>query len=319
MKLLKNKYGWFVILSLFGGYLSYSQDTATDTSETKEEKPVAELVLNMKYFQPDNKIPYLLVSINTKLERKFTPQTGMTGTVYLNDTSTNSSLGKIKTDSKGEGRVYIPEAFKTIWDSSANFNFIAVTDPTTAFESQIFELPVTKAKIAIDTSSDVETRNITVTVMELKDGAWIPAKDVELKIAIKRLLGNLPAGDEETYTTDSTGTVMAEFTRDSLPGNDKGELILEARTEDNENYGNLFAEQMVPWGIVQKHNDTFNDRSLWGNRFKTPIWLLALANSIILGVWGVLVYLIFLFFRIRKAGQSGKKNKISGTALLFGK
>jgi hypothetical protein len=64
---------------------------------------------------------------------------------------------------------------------------------------------VTKAKIEIDTSRTDETKNVTVSVKELQNGDWVPAKGVELKIAVKRSLGNLPIGDEETYTTDSTG------------------------------------------------------------------------------------------------------------------
>src|SRR5688572_30734453 len=244
MKLLKNKLR-FVIFSLLVSSSAFSQETA-DSTATKEEKPVAELVLNLRYFQPDNKIHFLQVSTQTKLERKFTPLAGMKGSIYLNDTSAGSLLGKMITDTRGLSRVYIPENFKSIWDSSATVTFIAVMDATAGFESKTTGLQVSKAKLSIDTSTDDETRSITVTVSEFKDSAWVPAKDVELKITVKRLLGNLPVGDEETYTTDSTGTLVAEFTRDSLPGNNKGELILEARIEDNEYYGNLFAEKSVP-------------------------------------------------------------------------
>ena len=66
----------------------------------------------------------------------------------------------------------------------------------------------------------------------MQDGKWVPANGVELKIAVKRSIGNLPIGDEESYTTDSTGSVTAEFKRDSLLGNNKGNFILVARTEE---------------------------------------------------------------------------------------
>jgi len=316
MKALKNKPGLLVILFLLTGYVVFSQQTTTTdtTIAAPEEKPMPELILGIRYFNPDNKIPYLLVSAKRKLERKSTPMQGITGNIYLNETSTTALLGKITTDEKGEGRIFIPATFKLIWDSSTGFTFIAVTDANSEFESKKTELAVTKARLTIDTSSDGEVRNITVTVNEFKDSEWIPAKNVELKITIKRLLGNLAVGDEETYTTDSTGMVMAEFIRDSLPGNSKGDLILEARTEDNEYYGNLFVEKSVPWGISPKTDNTFNNRTLWGNQFKTPIWLLTLANLIIIGVWGTLVYLIILFIRIRKSGKPVKKSLHSNPA-----
>ena len=315
MKLMKNKCWLIIIFSILAGYNVFSQEPSDTTSP--EEKAVPELILNMRYFHPFNKIPYLQFNAKTKLERNLTPNKDLTGNIYINEISETSLLGKIKTDEKGESRIFIPATFKPVWDSSTNFTFIAHTDTYGEFESKTIELQVTKARLTIDTSSDAETRNITVAVTELKNGEWVAAKDVELKIAVKRLLGNLPVGEEETYTTDSTGTAMAEFTRDSLPGNSKGDLILEARTEDNEYYGNLFAEKTVPWGVTPKTDNTFNNRSLWGNRFKTPLWLLALANSIILGVWGVLVYLIILFVRIWKSGKKDKKSAYSHPSLSF--
>jgi hypothetical protein len=317
MKMIKNKRWLIIILSLLAGYNVFSQEAATSDSTGPEEKAVPELILNIRYFQPVNKIPYLLVSTKTKLERKFTPKKDIAGNVFLNDTSATSLLGKIKTDEKGESLVFIPAIFKPVWDSLTSFTFIVVTETNREFESKTTELQITKARLTIDTSSEGETRNITATVTELKNGEWIPAKDIELKIAVKRLLGNLSVGDEETYTTDSTGTAVAAFTRDSLPGDSNGSLILEIRTEDNEFYGNLFAEKTVPWGISQKADTTFNNRSLWGNRFKTPIWLLTAANIIILGVWAVLIYLIILFFKIRKSGKPDRKNTFSEAAVSY--
>jgi hypothetical protein len=77
-----------------------------------------------------------------------------------------------------------------------------------------------------------------------------------------------------------------------------------ARTEDNENFGNLFAEKNVNWGVAPIMDDSFNHRSLWATRTKTPIWLLFLAYSIIAGVWGTLIYLIFQLIKIRKMGRA---------------
>lgn len=318
---MKNKRRLIILLFIIIGYNVLSQEpAASDTiGPSPEEKPVPELILNMRYFQPVNNIPYIQVSAKTKLERNFTPEKDITGNVYLNDTSANSLLGKIKTDEKGESRIFIPATFKSIWDSSTNFTFIAVTDIHNEFESKTTELQLTRARLTIDTSSDGETRNITATVTELKNGEWVPAKDVEVKISVKRLLGNLPVGEEETYTTDSTGTAIAEFTRDSLPGNSKGDLILEVRTEDNEYFGNLFVEKTVPWGVIPMTDNTFNNRSLWGTRSKTPIWLLTAANAIILGVWAVLIYIIILFFKIRNSGKPGGKNTYSEPALSYKK
>ena len=92
--------------------------------------------------------------------------------------------------------------------------------------------------------------------------------------------------------------------RDSLPGDNKGNFIVVDRTEDNDNFGNIFTEKIVPWGITPVIENNFNKRSLWAPRYRTPIWLLALAYSIIGGVWGTLIYLFFQIFKIKRLGKA---------------
>ena len=84
--------------------------------------------------------------------------------------------------------------------------------------------------------------------------------------------GILSAGDEATYTTDSTGEVTAEFKKDSLPGDEKGNIVLAAVVEDNDQYGNLQVEKTVSWGVpFNPDNSFFNQRALWSTRSRTPI------------------------------------------------
>ena len=68
-------------------------------------------------------------------------------------------------------------------------------------------------------------------------------------------------------------------------------------------YGNLTVEKSVPWGVIVKHENNFNKRSLFATRDKTPLWLLFMAYSIIAGVWGVLIYLAIQLLKIRKLGK----------------
>lgn len=295
MKLLKNKPVLLFIL-LSAGMNLYAQDS------TGNEKK--ELQLNITYYQPQNNVPYLLVTTKTKVERKFIAVKDLKVTVYFNEATEANLIRVFQSNERGEERIYIPTSFKSAWEATSSFTFIAVAAAYKEFDETKAEVQVTKAKIQIDTSSTDETKNITVNVKELQNGAWVPAKGVELKIAVKRSLGNLPIGDEETYTTDSTGSVTAEFKRDSLLGDSKGLLILVARTEDNETYGNLFAEKIVNWGVAPVIDDSFNHRSLWATRFKTPVWLLILAYSIITGVWGTILYLVTQLLKIRKIGRN---------------
>lgn len=277
----------------------------TVTEIQAQDSVVRESVVNMKYYSVNNKIPYLIIKTQYKLGKKYAPVKNIPIQVYIDsDSSEANLLGKAITGDNGEAKLTIPPSVKVIWDASSLHNFIASSTATNEFEVIKTELPVTKSKIEIDTSSDGETRSITVTVTELKNGVWAPAKGVELKIGISRLNSLLPAGDEETYTTDSSGQATAEFKKDSMPGDIKGNIILVTKVEDNEFYGNLSMEKVVPWGVDKIKENNFNKRTLWGTRDKTPVWLLIMAYSIAGGVWSVFIYLIFQLLKIKKLGKA---------------
>jgi hypothetical protein len=122
-------------------------------------------------------------------------------------------------------------------------------------------------------------------------------------LSVKRLLGNLSVGDKETYTSDSAGVSTAEFQRDSMPGDQKGNIILVAQVVDNDNYGNLAVEKSVNWGTpIKPMKDFFAQRALWSIRTQTPLWQLFIVYSIVIGVWGTFIYLIFQVFKIKKLG-----------------
>jgi len=296
MKMLKNKSGFILLALLLTGIICNAQDSS------KNEKK--ELQLNVSYYQPQNNIPYVLVTTKTKVERKFIGVKDLKVKVYLNAVTDSNLIQSFQSTKTGEERIYISPTFKAAWDAASYFTFIAIAEANKEFDETKGEGQVTKAKLEIDTGRTDETKNVIVNVKQLQDGEWIPAKDVEIKIAVKRSFGNLPIGDQETYTTDSTGAVTAEFKRDSLLGDGRGNFVLMARTEDNENFGNLFTEKIVNWGSPPVIDNTFNHRSLWATSSKTPIWLLGLAYSIIVGVWGTIVYLIFQLIRIRKLGKT---------------
>jgi hypothetical protein len=260
-----------------------------------------ELVLNVSYFMDNNKIIYLKANAKTKIDTKFQPVKNAIVKLYLDTQSDSSFIGKITTDEKGIAKAILPPSLKSFWEASSSHSILGFTEANAEFEGVSSETAITKTKMTIDTSSDGETRSITVTVLAQKDNEWIPAPDVEMRVGIKRMGGILSAGDEETYTTDSSGVVTVEVKKDSLPGDEKGNIILAAKVEENDIYGNLMIEKTVPWGVaVNPDNSFFQQRTLWSTRFRTPPWLLFMAYSIVIGVWGTLIYLVFQIVKIYK-------------------
>ena len=266
-----------------------------------------ELVVNLGYYVNDNTIAWLMVNTKTKVEKKFQAVKNVTVNLYLDKDSAANLLGKVTTDENGLAKAIIPPELKAVWEGSADHKFIGISESNKDFEETKAEISITKTKIIIDTLAGDDTRKIKVTVSAFNGSEWVPAKDVEMKVGVNRFGGVLPAGDEASYTTDSTGTVTAEFKKDSLPGDTKGNIMLVAKVEENDLYGNLQVEKTVPWGVAfvpEQH--FFDQRTLWSTRFKTPVWLLFMAYSIVFGVWGTILYLVIQIVKIKKIGTSIK-------------
>ncbi len=269
----------------------------------QQDSVVVKELVTLKYFNADNSMQYLMLENKLKTGKKIEPLTNKTFKLYLDSNTTQNLIASVTTDKDGRAKSFIPLSLKEVWEATPQHKFIAVAKDKE--DESAAELEITKAKINIDTSSEEGTRSITVQVMKYEKAEWLPASEVEMKVGIQRLGGILSAGDEETYTTDSSGAVTVELTKDSLPGDKKGNITLIVKVEDNDQYGNLQAEKMVPWGAPQNpNNNFFTQRELWSTNFRTPLWLLFMAYSIIIGVWGTIIYLILQIIKIKKLGAS---------------
>jgi hypothetical protein len=289
-----NNYSIFFLLTAF---IIFSAAQAQD-SITKQP------LLDVNYFSYNNNIQYVQVMARLKQGRKFEPVKGVVLKVYLDSISSSMLMTeRAVTDETGKADATIPPSLQKQWNASAKHKFIAEASGVKEFERQNAEMEIVKARLLIDTATGDETKNITATFTAFENGEWTPVKGVDMKIVIKRMGGDLTIGDEANYTTDSSGTVTAEFKRDSIPGDSNGNIVLVAKVEDNDNYGNLSVEKTAKWGAPLIYHSTLYERSLFATRDKAPIWLLFMAYFIIGIVWGTLIYLVFQIFKIKKLGK----------------
>jgi len=291
MKRLRNFYPFLFLpfLQLSVSFSAYAQDSSRKS-----------LLVDLSYHSFNNAAMYLSVHAKTKENGKFQPVGGVRFRLYLDKDSSACLAGDAVTDIKGSAIAILPPSLKNQWNSATTHRFVALSDQEGGFNSSRTEAAIVKAHLEIDTG---QGKTIIAKILEMKNGEWMPVKAVEIKVAIKRSGSDLAVGDKDSYTTDSTGTISAEFSRAGIPGDKNGLLTLVAKVEDNDTYGNLRVEKSEPWGAALKLTDTFDKRSLWAARFKTPLWLLLMEYSIFLSVWSVVIYLIFQIARIIKAGR----------------
>lgn len=294
-KLKRNKYLFLFFIPLF--------ILINNTVTAQEDSVIAEEVVKLKYYNENNNMQYLITESFLKKGKKQEPLNNKVFQLYLDSVAKENFIAKVTTDMTGKAKSFLPTTLKPIWDANPMHKFIAVA-PGKEDEAAA-ELEITKAKIQIDTASADGARSITVQVRKYENGEWVPVNEVEMKVGIQRMGSILSAGDEPTYTTDSSGTVTIDVTKDSLPGDAKGNIILAAKVEDNDVLGNLLVEKNVAWGVPTKYDNTFfEQRTLWSTRFRTPVWLLFMAYSIVLSVWGTLIYLVFQLIKIKRLGKN---------------
>ena len=292
-KMNQNKYYWMLLIFAFiatGNKAAAQNDSA---------KPVS--IVSLHYFNINNSTQYLLLKSASKLGRVLTPQQGKTYEIYLDSSAENNFIGKVTTNEQGIAKTIIPPSLATQWNTSPKHTFIVKEGN----EEVLSDYAITKAKISLDTSTVDGVKNIKASVMQLNEGnEWVPVPEVDVAIGIKRMNSILPAGDDPTYPTDSTGTATAELKKDSLPGDEKGNLVIAAKVEDNDIVGNLRVEETVPWGVRTEIDQSFfKQRTLWSTRFRTPFWLLFTVYAIVIGVWGTLIYMVFNLVKIGKIGK----------------
>jgi hypothetical protein len=269
-----------------------------------------ETSITIHHFVINNSFQYLQVDAKIKVNGRWQPLKRQVFQLYLDSNKAEDLINKVMTDSDGKAKAIIPPGLKSTWDASSTHKFLAVAEGTFKEEETTTEAEITKAKILIDTSNNDGVRTVNVRVLKFENENWIPVKDVDMKIGVKRLGGELKIGDEETYSTDSLGQAAGEFKRDSLPGDVKGNLTLIAKVEDNDQLGSLSIEKTVPWGIYVKPVTNFGQRALWAARGKSPVWLMLMAYSIVLAVWGVIFYLILRIIKISRLGKEEEKTKV---------
>ena len=284
-----------ILVFLFG--------SSVETIDAQDSIVVAPTTLSVKYFLPVNHVPYLEVSTKRKVGRKFEAVKNVPVIIYFNEALPGNLLGKVITDSVGKARIGLAPSFKNTWDSLNEFKFLAQSGSSAVQEMLSAEITIKKALLTVDTTSVDGVRRVIGELKEKSGNSWVAVKDVDMQLSIKRMLGNLSVGDEANYTSDSTGLSSAEFKKDSIPGNEKGDITLVAKVDDNDTYGTLVVEKTVNWGsAIRPPVDFFAQRTLWSTRFRTPIWLLYVAYSIVIGVWGTIIYLVFQLIKIKKLG-----------------
>lgn len=264
------------------------------------------LTVAIQYYSIDHGNVYLMVNAKTKVKGRFRPVQAIQIKTFLDEESMDKLMDSATTDESGRVKIALPSRLKDQWMNGNAHTFIATAQGNDSLKATQGELTIKKAKIIVDTLSDESAKSIKITALELNGKDWVPIKGLEVKPGVARLGGSLlKITEADTYTTDSSGSFIAAIKDSIIPGDDKGNIMLTAKIEENENFGNLTSGKIVPWGKVTPLDKSFFEkRTLWSTRFRTPYWLLVIVYGMSIGIWGTIFVVIRDLIRTIKMGKN---------------
>ena len=223
-------------------------------------------------------VPHLELTISNEFNEEEvdlgTTMTNMSGRSKF----TLKSLNELKADSSNIYNVTV--SFK------GNENYKRASKTVSFKDSSIIASIFTKDSINYVTATLKETSTDSILGDQL------------LNVQVQRIFRPLRIG-EEFNSTDENGTIVVPI-EEGIPGVD-GILTIEVVLRDSEEYGTVKALIKAPLGVPIVDESTFDERTMWSPRNKTPLFLLIFPNLIIFGMWGLIVYLIYNLFKLKKS------------------
>ena len=205
-------------------------------------------------------------------------------------------LGKVITNMDGESKFVLNGLDGIRPDSTNTYTVVVSFKGNDLYKQASKSISFKDANIQANLVTKDSVNYMVATLQDVDTHSPIP--DQNLQIQVQRLFRPLVLGDPFNKT-DKDGSILVPI-EDNIPGVD-GNLTLEVVLLEHDDYGTIKAIVNAPIGVPFEDESTFDERTMWSPRNKTPLFLLIFPNLITLGMWAFIVYLIINLFRIVKS------------------
>ena len=195
------------------------------------------------------------------------------------------------------GRVAMPafENTLTIEQRWKIVNFIKSFDPA----NKGLLVPEEPVKATLQATADVSKRMIQISAQaQDKQGKWAPLQKTDVSIKAKRTFGKMEIG---IARTNENGNAAFQFPVDFI-GDKEGSVDL-TLTLGEDFISNVVELNQLKIATPVEPENLFAHKVLWSTNDRTSIWLILTYLGVVGGVWLTIFYIIFLIFKIYKAGK----------------
>jgi hypothetical protein len=285
---LKFRYVFLVIVSVFICLANFQDIYAQNAKKNKVR-------LKAEYVKIMDGESYVDIVATSKIKKKNTKVSNIDITIYNEFEDEKIKIGSATTNIKGKSRFVIKSLNAIKPDSTNTYSILITFKGNETFKKASKKIIFKNADINAKVITKDSINYISATLLDTATGS--PIIEESVNVQIQRLFRPLPIGEEFNYT-DENGTILVPIEK-GVPGVD-GILTLEVVLNDSDDYGTVKTMVKAPVGVPIVEESTFDQRTMWSPRNKTPLFLLIFPNLLIFGIWGIIIYLIFNLFKITK-------------------
>ena len=261
-----------------------------------QEKKKVKIRIKADYTKEVDKWSYIDIATTAKINKKNTSVSGINLTIINETDDEDTELGQVTTNHDGKGRFIIKDLNKLLKDTLGFYNIKVKFKSDDNYKKASKGLAFKDANIEAKSFTKDSVNYVSATLKDVFLDSLLTK--TSLNVNIERLFKSLPIGEEFNYT-DKNGAIVVSI-EEGIPGVD-GKLAVEVILSDSDDYGTVKAVLSTNFGKPVVIDNTFEERTLWSPRNKTPIFILVFANLLIFSMLGIIIYLITNLFKINKS------------------
>jgi len=280
------------IRSFFLIFLSVFLFTSSFAQKVKKEK----VRLKAKYIKIINNEAYFEIKASTKVNKKNINVSNIDLTIFNELNGEKIKIGNSTTNINGESKFILKNTSSIKLDSTSTYNIVISFKGNDTFKKASKSISFKNANIEAKLITKDSLNYITATLID--ESTNTPISGISLRVQLQRLFRPLRIG-KEFNNTDEEGTILVPI-EEKLPGVN-GNLTFEIVLDDSDEFGTVIAIVNAPIGTPIVDESTFDERTMWSPRNKTPLFLLIFPNILTFGIWGIILYLFTNLFKISKS------------------
>ena len=205
------------------------------------------------------------------------------------------ALGQVRTDMAGKARFEMEGLGVIRPDSTGLYTLGASFGGNDAYRASSRSVSFRDAAITAELEMRDSLAYVNARLTDIATDSLVP--DAMIRVQVARMFRPLRIS-EEFLSTDSDGSISVEVPQ-GIPGKD-GNLTLQVVIADNDDYGTVIAPLEAALGTPFVEDDTYYQRTLWAPNRQSPFFIIFFTGILVVGSWGLIVYLIFNLFKIAK-------------------